>query len=504
MRSVFDFQVCLDTVPISEIEIDPRSRDIISRFLYAMQQIFRDSSASQELFRLLEQEYKSDTRKDRGCPGMLLWRVFLLAALKQATDCTYDRLAFFANELGILRLMLGHGTQDPKRYTRQALHDNVSALSPELLQKVNLLVVDVGHRIVGQSEDALLRCRCDSKVVKSNIHFPTDLSLLRDSVRCVLRQSHKWAAVFGLAGWREYKSYLHKIHKAFQGARKGRKKSYNRKKVKSYLHLCRKIHGKVEHQLLTPLEEDLDELNQRAIAGQLSKEEAVEMGVLTAAIHEISLFLDYMELFLDQITRRILQDETIPPEEKVFSIFKPFTRWVVKGKVGILCELGVPVAFLEDEHQFILGYGIEWTGTDKDYAVALIKEVLQKHPSVELTCSFDTGFYSVAVLEELRPLLAGMAMPKKGPYTKKERARRNAPAYQEARKGHPGVESCMNHLNHRGLSLVREVHPENFERVIATSVLAANLCRLGMLVRSRERKRLKRLKNQRERYRRAA
>ncbi len=62
----------------------------------------------------------------------------------------------------------------------------------------------------------------------------------------------------------------------------------------------------------------------------------------------------------------------------------------------------------------------------------------------------------------------------------------------------------MNHLNHRGLSLVREVSPENFERVIATSVLAANLCRLETLVRSRERKRLKRLQNQRERYRRAA
>ncbi len=192
------------------------------------------------------------------------------------------------------------------------------------------------------------------------------------------------------------------------------------------------------HQLPTPLEEDLDELDQRAIAGLLSKEEAVEMCVLTTAIHEISLFLDDMELFLDQITRRILQGEPIPPEEKVFSIFKPFTRWVVKGKVGILCELGVPVAFLEDEHPFILGYGIEWTRTDKDYAVALIKEVLQKNPLVELTCSFGMGVYSVEVLEELRPLLVGMAMPKKGPYTKKERARRNDLAYQEARKGHPG------------------------------------------------------------------
>ena len=504
MRSVFDFQACLDTVPIAEIEIDPRSRDIISRFLYAMQQIFQDTSAREKLFRLLEQEYKSDTRKDRGRPGMHLWRVLLLGALKQAIDCTYDRLTFFANELGILRLMLGHGTEDPKRYTRQALHDNISELSPELLKRINELIVKVGHRIVGQSEDAPLRCRGDSKVVKSNVHFPTDLGLLRDSARCALRQSHKWAKIFDLPGWREFKSLIHKMNKAYQRARKGRKKSYNQPAVENYLSRCRMIQEKVEHQLLRPLRETLAVRKQRAIAGLLSKEEAVEMGVLTAAIHEISLFLDYMELFLDQITRRILQDETIPPEEKVFSIFKPFTRWVVKGKVGILCELGVPVAFLEDEHQFILGYGIEWTGTDKDYAVALIQEVLEKNPSIELTCSFDTGFYSVEVLEKLSQLLAGLALPKKGPYTKTERARRSDPVYQEARRGHPGVESCMNHLNHRGLSLIREVSPENFERVIATSVLAANLCRLGTLVRDRKRKRLKRPKSQRKRYRKAA
>ena len=112
------------------------------------------------------------------------------------------------------------------------------------------------------------------------------------------------------------------------------------------------------HQLLTPLEENLGVLKQRAGEGLLSKGEAVEMGILTAAIHEISLFLDYMDLFSDQITRRILQGKEIPSDENVFSMFKPFTRWVVKGKVGILCELGVPVAFLEDEHPVILGYGI--------------------------------------------------------------------------------------------------------------------------------------------------
>ena len=99
MRSVFDFQACLDTVPISEIEIDPKSRDTISRFLSAMRQIFLDVSTREKLFHLLEQEYKPDTRKDRGRPGMLLGRVWFLAALKQALGCDYDMLAIFGKRV---------------------------------------------------------------------------------------------------------------------------------------------------------------------------------------------------------------------------------------------------------------------------------------------------------------------------------------------------------------------------------------------------------------------
>ena len=93
------------------------------------------------------------------------------------------------------------------------------------------------------------------------------------------------------------------------------------------------------------------------------------------ARQDISLYLYYMALFSDQITRRIFDGETIPQQEKVYSIFKPFTRWIVKGKAGILMELGVPVAIIEDEYQFVLGYGIEWKGTDIEMAVPLVQSI---------------------------------------------------------------------------------------------------------------------------------
>ena len=68
-----------------------------------------------------------------------------------------------------------------------------------------------------------------------------------------------------------------------------------------------------------------------------------------------------MDLLADQVRRRILEGE--PHAEKVFSIHKPHTRWISKGKAGVLAELGVPVALVEDEFQFILAHRILWTQT---------------------------------------------------------------------------------------------------------------------------------------------
>ena len=175
--------------------------------------------------------------------------------------------------------------------------------------------------------------------MKTNVHFPTDLSLLRDALHCVIRYSHKWATRFELSGWREYKSLCKKVNKACHAARKGRKKSYNHAKVNKYLRLGRRVREKVERGLLQPLEARFRVLDSRSKVEFLSWEEVAEKKALFTAIQEIYLFLDYMELFSDQIDRRILQGQKIPHKEKVFSVFKPFTRWIVKGKVGILCEL---------------------------------------------------------------------------------------------------------------------------------------------------------------------
>ena len=293
-------------------------------------------------------------------------------------------------------------------------------------------------------------------------------------------------------GWRQNKNLLRKTYNAFQSARKGRKHIYRKGYVQAYLDRCNKIRLKAV-RLLDLIKAKRLEIIARQTSGKCLKKDAELLEDLKRAKHEISLFVDYLVMFSDQITRRILGGQTIEHAEKAFSIFKPFTRWIVKGKVGILQELGVAVAVVEDEHQFILGHGVLWNGTDKDIAVELIKEVQERFPEFKVTCWFDRSFDSPAVREELDTMLEVTAMPSKGNPTKAEQERQSTPEYKKARKGHSAVESCMNNLNHRRMDVVREVKPE----AVALSVLSANIHRLGTIIVEQARK-------QRQQYRRAA
>lgn len=494
MRKVYDFQASIDRIPLEDIDLYPNSRDDTVGYLEGFRAILLDPETREAIIALIHQYFKPQMRTNRGRPGMDLLVIILLAGLKHATNCDYDRLTLWANELTVLRQMMGHGSEDPKRYSRQCIHDNVSKCSVELLEQINALIVKLGHRTVGKTQGTM-KCRSDSKVVKTNVHYPTDLSLLWDSTRCLIRVCILWSIYFGFAGWRQHESLSKKVYRAFQRSRKGRS-VYKIQQVQTYLGRCEKIHKKAT-RLLDWMEQMRLEITARQNSGTSLKGDPNLLAQLNTATHEISLYLDYVGLFSDQIVRRILQGETISHQEKVFSIFKPFTRWIVKGKAGILQELGVPVAVVEDAHQFVLGHGILWNGTDKDIAVRLMKQVQERFPEFRLTCSFDRSFYSPGVRDELDTMLAVTAMSKKGGLTRKERVRQSSPEYKEARQGHSGVESCMNNLNHRRMDVVREVSPEAFERAIALSVLGANIHRLGVIIRAQERERRKRQRRRR-------
>ncbi len=159
--------------------------------------------------------------------------------------------------------------------------------------------------------------------------------------------------------------------------------------------------------------------------------------------------------------------------------------------IGTFMELVVSVAIIEDWHQFVLGHVILWEGSDWDIAGELVIQVQKHVPELRIT-SFDRGFYGHNLRTRLDQLLDVTAMPKAGNMTKAERTRQPVAEFKEARRRHPGMESAINNLNQRGLDRVRVVSKEEFERVVGTAVVAANIQRIGALERERDRKREKR------------
>jgi IS5 family transposase len=80
---------------------------------------------------------------------MNLWVLFVLGTLRLGLNCDYDRLHDLANEHKTIRAMLGHGDwRDEHLYGLQKLRENFTLLTEDMLRKINIIVVDAGHKLV--------------------------------------------------------------------------------------------------------------------------------------------------------------------------------------------------------------------------------------------------------------------------------------------------------------------------------------------------------------------
>ena len=108
-----------------------------------------------------------------------------------------------------------------------------------------------------------------------------------------------------------------------------------------------------------------------------------------------------------------------------------------------------------------------------------------------VACSFDRGFHSPQNQAALGDTLELNAMPAKGRLPASRREHEAQPDFALARQQRPAVESAINNLEQRGLDRVRTHGKAGFARTVALSILAANVLRVGFLIRARERARLK-------------
>ena len=145
MRVVQNIQMQIGEVDVSKVKFDLKSRDDIPKILRGLQHLYVIPTIRTKLFALLEENIAPLVDKHNGRPGMTLWRIFVCGTVRLDLNIDYDRLHELVNQHNTLREMLGHAQYDEHRYHFQTLKDNVSLFTPELLDKVNQLVVESGH-----------------------------------------------------------------------------------------------------------------------------------------------------------------------------------------------------------------------------------------------------------------------------------------------------------------------------------------------------------------------
>ena len=483
MRKIKDPQFKIGEIPISEIEFDPRSRDDIPQLLKGLQYIYMTPSTRREVFGILKEMIPLEVNKENGRPGMELWKILVLGTLRLNLDWNYDRLGEMSNHHKQIRQMLGHGAFDEKNvYKLQTLKDNVSLLTPAILDRINQVVVKAGHKLVKKKEEKLTG-RCDSFVVETNVHYPTDLNLLFDAMRKVITLIVRLCTDHSLSGWRQSDYNLRQIKMSFRKAQKVKhstsKNPQQRAKQDEIVLKAHRAYLEVAERCLEKVQESLSALGQKGVEG--------------SALAEVEHFKEHAQRQIGQIRHRVLEGRTIPHQEKVFSLFEEHTEWICKGKAGVPVELGRKICVMEDQYGFYLHHQAMRNQSDDQVAVCMVEKSQRRFPGLR-ACSFDKGFHSPSNQTDLRKTLDLLVLPKQGRLSEQDKEREYSPEFVQARRKHSAVESGINGLGVHGLDCCPDRGEERFTRYVALAVLARNIQKLGALIRKKELKHLRRLK----------
>ena len=466
MRKRFEIQLELGTTPIEEIEIPTKSRDELPPVLRALQYIYIKPEINEKVFKIIE---KRINRYKNGRPGLTLWEILVLGAVRLTLDVNYDRLEHIANYDSIVRELLGvksTGFQKLKKYSLTSLKENVSKIDDEILEEINEVVVKQGHRIK-KKEGEKIRVKIDSYVLESTVHFPTDINLLLDSGRKIIETLEKIIEEVSIEGWRKSKHWKRSlknlsrtIGRISRGGGKQKEKRI-KQEVKKYLRTARVI----KEKLSKSKEEILGITNNIKIIGLLES---------------LRYYEQMLQKHIDLVERRIIKGEKIPHEEKVFSIFEPYTEWIQKGKSGKAVELGLKIAVGTDQYGFILTHKVMKKQQDVEVAVPMVKKI-KKQYDVE-SVSFDKGFWSPSNKEQIEKMIEIVVMPKKGKLNKQDSENERSKTFRQLRNQHSAIESSINSLEHHGLNRCPDKGLKNFKKYTALGILSYNLHLLGKLL----------------------
>ena len=474
MRKAYSSQQRLDCESVLNVKLNLNCRDELVPVLRALQHVYADPDLRQEILDLVAQDVNQDSRADRGRQGMDYWQVLVLAAVRLGCNLDYDKLQDLAEQHRALRQIMGIGDWDEKTdFNWRRIRDNVCQLQPTTIEKISHLIVGAGHRL---DPEAIKKVRVDSFVAETNIHYPTESSLIFDGTRKVIELCVMFSALFGIEGWRQHGHLLKKVKQSVRrisriSSRKGG--HYKQRLEKQYRVLLRRT-GRVLSRA-------------RELCEALENE--CELGVVELAqLADLKTFIKRTEQVRDTARRRVLEGEQVPNSEKLFSIFEPHTQLYKRGKAGKPMQFGRLVLVYEDAAGFIIHqYVMPRDGQDGAVVVPQTRKVQDRFDGRIEEASFDRGFHSPENQTQLAEILTRACLPKPGAQQAAQQEAEASLEFREQRRRHPGVESAIGSLQAgNGLQRCRDRTELGFERYVALGVLGRNLHVLGKLLIAQE------------------
>jgi hypothetical protein len=452
------------------VELNFNCRHEIIPVLKSLQHIYANPNLRDEILGLVAGDVNKDTREDCGREGMDYWHVLVLAAVRRGCGYDYDQLQDLAENHHDLRHIMGIGDWDKETsFGCRRIRDNVCLLSPETINKISALIVNEGHRVAPEAPEQV---RADSFVVETNIHWPSESTLIRDGVRKAIELCVMLASSFRVDGWRQSNHLLKKVKRLSHRIERisSRKGPGDKARLKTEYRKLLRFSGKVLRKARRTIE-------------AIEEGGAADVASLSP-LAELQIFVERTEQVRDTARRRVLNDEKVPNAEKLFSIFEPHTQLYKRGKAGKPVQFGRLVLVYEDAAGFVVHHHVlPRDSQDADVAVEQTRELQKRLGGRVKQLSFDRGFHTPENQKELAKIVPHLCLPKRGA---KQAASQQAEAteeFREARQRHPGVESAIGALQRgNGMERCRDHTEVGFHRYAALGVLGRNLHVLGKLL----------------------
>jgi transposase, IS5 family len=357
-----------------------------------------------------------------------------------------------------------------------AFHRSFIRLTPATIKAVNDLVVQAAVDLGLENGKKL---RVDTTVVQTDIHHPTDNTLLWDVVRVITR------CVAYLVAALE-----HGFIKGFRN----RTLSARRRmlEIQRMTSRQRGIEQSKKYRALIKITQEVVD-SARAVLKQTKKARGKNV-IAELAIDNLREQIDHYcklgDRVIDQARRRVLEGEQVPNAEKIYSIFEPHTDIIKRGKVLTPVEFGHKVFIAESANGLITQYKVlDGNPSDEQHVKSSLKRHKDDFGRAPELYGSDRGFFNK---ENEKACKRGgvkvISIPQRGgKKTAKREAYEKSRKFKKGQRFRAGIEGRISVLfRGRGMKRCLAEGRERFEVWVAAAVLANNLLKIADLLRKQE------------------